>query len=510
MMKKTTIYCYNLIAIISIIVLNACSVDSTDYELKTTDVFIDEVIIEAANNDFLEEDVVASVTNHARTIVASLPSSSKDKKVVLTIKTPEGITTTPASGEALETGNTNLLVQGFGLEEEYSVNLKVLEPFQSDEEFISVWRVDANQSITLPLIETGNYNFKVFWGDGETSIVAAYDLASATHTYTEAGDYTLTVWGVIEGFNFGISNISATNIIDITSWGQVKLGNDGEYFKKCSNLQVSALDAPDLSETTNFKAFFREASAFNSNINHWDVSTVTSMQDVFYKAYNYNQPLDNWDVSNVVTFETMFRESAFNQDISNWDVSSATTLKNMFRKTVFNQPIGNWDVANVTSFQSTFRDNDVFTQDLSGWGNKLTKVITMREMFRGSDYNGDLSAWDVSKVVSMWDMFKDSGFNNPSINNWDVSGLDNMETMFGGNLCAFNQDISNWNVSNVVNMQNLFKENLVFNQDLSGWDVSNVLCNYDFDKDAPQWLEAYKPVFTADKNDNNEFCNRSY
>ena len=220
------------------------------------------------------------------------------------------------------------------------------------------------------------------------------------------------------------------------------------------------------------------------------------------------QPLDNWDVSNVETFETMFSESAFNQDISSWDVSSATTMKNMFRKSPFNQPIGSWNVANVTSFQSTFRDNKVFDQDLSGWGNKLGKVVTMREMFRGSSYNGDLSAWDMSKVESMWDMFKDAEFNNASIANWDLSSMDNMETMFGGKNCKFNQDISSWDVSNVVNMQNLFKENQVFNQDLSGWDVSNVKCNLDFDTDSPNWEDAHKPQFLVSKFDNNAFCSR--
>ena len=488
--------------------LSSCDVDSTDFSLDDRDVYIDSIIIEASKNPCIEEDIEVSVTNYSRSITASLPENCDASDMVLTIHLQDEITTSPASGESFSTGTSTLLVSGFGLEEEYTINLKVLEPFESDEEFVSVWRVDTNGSVTLPLIETGTYNFKVFWGDGQESIVATYDLESATHTYTEAGDYTVTVWGEINGFNFDMTKTSASNIIDITNWGQVKLGNDGGYFRKCTNLQITAEDAPDLSETTNFRTMFREATSFNSNINHWDVSGVTSMWDMFYKANNFNQPLDQWDVGNVTTFETMFNESAFNQDISGWDVSSATTMKNMFRNCPFNQPIGDWDVSNVTSFQSTFRQNDAFDQDLSGWGDKLGNVVTMREMFRESDYNGDLSAWDVSKVVSMWDMFKDSGFNNPSITNWDVSGLDNMETMFGGNDCAFNQDISGWDVSNVVNMQNLFKENLAFNQDISGWDVGNVQCNYDFDKDAPQWEDAFKPRFNADKTDNNEFCNR--
>jgi len=491
-------------------IMTSCDVDSTNHALDDRDVYIDSIIIEAAKNSCIEQDIEVSVVNYARSITASLPESCDASEIVLTIHLKEGITTSPASGETIVVGESNLLVKGFGLEELYTINLKVLEPFESDVEFVSVWRVDANERITLPLTQTGNYNFKVFWGDGSESIVATYDLESAGHTYAEAGDYTVTVWGVIEGFNFYQTSQSAKNILDITQWGQVKVGNDEAYFRGCTNLQITATDAPDLNGTTTLKAIFRGATSFNSDINHWDVSGVTNMQDVFFQASNFNQPLDQWDVSNVTTFETMFRESAFDRDISGWDVAKTNSLKNTFRDSPFNQPIGNWDVSNVTDFQSTFRGNDAFDQDLSGWGDKLGNVITMREMFRESDYNGDLSAWDMSKVVSTWDMFKDAGFNNPSINHWDLSSMDNMETMFGGVNCAFNQDISGWDVSNVVNMQNLFKENKAFNQDLSGWDVGNVQCNFDFDTDAPQWEQAHKPNFTSSRTDNNEFCNRDY
>lgn len=490
-------------------ILSSCDVDSTDYSLDKRDVYIDSIVIEAAKNSCVDNDIIVSVTNFSRKITATLPSDCDASEIILTIHLKEGISTFPVSGSSFTTGLSTLLVSGFGLEEEYVINLKVLEPFQSDKEFVSIWRVNDNGTITLPLTETGNYNFKVFWGDGQESIVAAYDLVSASHTYEHAGDYTVTVWGVIDGFNFSKTSQSASQIIDIVNWGQVKLGNDGGYFRKCTILQITAKDAPDFSETTSLMAIFREATSFNSNINHWDVSGITSLQDAFYKATNFDKPLDQWDVSKVQSFETMFRESAFNQNISTWNMSNALTLKNMFRDSPFNQPIGDWDISNVNNLQSTFRGNDSFNQDLSGWGTKLGNVVTMREMFRESDYNGDLSAWDVSKVGSMWDMFKDSGFNNPSIINWNVTNLDNMETMFGGVNCAFNQDISNWNVSNVVNMQNLFRENVVFNQDLSGWDVSNVKCNLDFDKDAPQWQETYKPKFTVDKNNDNEFCSRS-
>jgi len=485
-----------LIIIVAGTFLYSCNIDNMEHDLEDKDLYIKKVIIEAANNSFLSEDIIASVTNYSRSIVATLPAAAEGHQVVLTFDLPEQVNCNLSPGQAIDTDSTFLTISGFGFEEVYSVYLKVMEPFDSSIEFVSLWEVADNEQITLPLIETGNYNFMVFWGDGDSSIVATYDLVSASHTYASAGQYTVTIWGNIEGINFYVTNASAKNIIDILDWGQLKLGNDGFYFRGCSNLQISATNAPDLSETDNLRCMFREATSFNSPINHWDVSGVTSMWDMFYKATNFNQPLDQWDVSSVETFETMFQESAFNQDISGWNISSAKILKNMFRSTPFNQPIGNWNISNVENFQSMFRANKVFNQDLSGWGDKFLGLnINCREMFRETEYNGDLSAWDVSNITVMWDMFKASKFDNPSINNWNVSNVQSMETMFGDS--QFNQDISGWNTQNVTTMKNLMQRNTAFNQNLSGWNTSKVTCNTNFDQGATSWENANKPVFAT-------------
>ena len=50
-----------------------------------------------------------------------------------------------------------------------------------------------------------------------------------------------------------------------------------------------------------------------------------------------------------------------------------------------------------------------------------------------------------------------------------------MESLFLGT--DFNGDISNWNVSNVTNMRSMFCGCPKFNQDISKWDVSIVQDN---------------------------------
>jgi len=55
----------------------------------------------------------------------------------------------------------------------------------------------------------------------------------------------------------------------------------------------------------------------------------------------------------------------------------------------------------------------------------------------------------------------------------------NMNAMFNEET-NFNQDISSWDVSNVTNMINMFRDATNFSQDISGWNVDNVTLARDF------------------------------
>ena len=83
-----------------------------------------------------------------------------------------------------------------------------------------------------------------------------------------------------------------------------------------------------------------------------------------------------------------------------------------------------------------------------------TELITnMYSMFDSSEFNGDISSWDVRNVTDMKYMFEHSKFNG-DISGWDVGNVIDMRFMFYGS--EFNGDISNWNVENVTNMGFMF------------------------------------------------------
>ena len=50
-------------------------------------------------------------------------------------------------------------------------------------------------------------------------------------------------------------------------------------------------------------------------------------------------------------------------------------------------------------------------------------------MFKNSQFNGDISEWDVSNVANMELMFCESQFEG-DISEWDVSNVINMDQMF--------------------------------------------------------------------------------
>ena len=103
----------------------------------------------------------------------------------------------------------------------------------------------------------------------------------------------------------------------------------------------------------------------------------------------------------------------------------------------------------------------------------VSEVTNMYGLFEYTNFNGDISKWNVSNVTNMNSMFFECKSFNGDISKWNVSNVENMSYMFSG--CkSFNQDISTWDVSNVKTMKNMFCNCMSFNQNISQWDVSNV------------------------------------
>lgn len=141
-----------------------------------------------------------------------------------------------------------------------------------------------------------------------------------------------------------------------------------------------------------------------------------------------------------------------------------------------------------------FHDNELITSFSATDAPDLTQCRSLLGVFEGAtNFNGDISNWDVSNVRSMKGMFMGAKSFNQPLNNWDVSNVKDMGQTFQ-QAEAFNQPLNNWDVSNVIEMTNTFTGAISFNQDITEWDVSNVedmsgmfALALRFDQDISKW-----------------------
>jgi len=385
-------------------------------------------------------------------------------------------------------------------------------------DFVSTWDTtlagSASDTVVLPLLSGGTYSGSIDWGDGSTS---ALSYANRTHTYASGGVKVITISGQIDGWRFANGG-DRRKITDIFNWGTLNITTD-QAFYGCSNLDVTATDAPKLSSTDATSNLFRDCTSLTTpNFSSWDVSGCTEFRSCFYNCTNFNGNIDNWDmssaltlgipsfdsfgmlsgctsfnrdisgwnVSNVTVFAGLFYNCyAFDQDLSSWNLSSAQNVRGMFSNcALFNNGgsdgIKNWDVSSVTSFGGTgsggssgmFNSCYVFNQPLGNW---ITDSATnMGQMFHQAyAFNQDISSWNTSGVTVMQQMFQRAYAFDQPIGSWNTSSVTTMNGMFFS-ATSFNQDIGNWNVSSVTNMQYMFYDADSFNQDISSWDINQV------------------------------------
>ncbi|TFF99696.1 MAG: BspA family leucine-rich repeat surface protein [Promethearchaeota archaeon] len=355
--------------------------------------------------------------------------------------------------------------------------------------FISKWNTSATESgssnsnqVSLPLVSGGTYCFNVDWGDGTTDLITNYSQSEKVHTYSSEGVYTIRINGSINGWNFAYGT-DELKIMEIQKWGDLRLGNLGNYFAGCANLEITADDTLNLNGTTDLNRMFMSCVNLvgHESMNNWDVSKITDMYGVFWHAHKFNSSIGDWDVSKVEKMRNLFcRAESFNQDISGWDVSNVKEMNSMFGAAhSFNQDISGWDVSNVEDMQGMFNYAYSFNQDIGDWNVSNVKVMT--SMFNGARiFDQNISDWDVSNVESMERMFINAYLFNQDIGNWDVSNVTTMKMMFY-NSTSFDQDIGNWDVSNVTTMVDMFQyiqlSTVNYDSLLIGWNNLTTLQN---------------------------------
>ncbi|MEQ1732112.1 MAG: BspA family leucine-rich repeat surface protein [Bacteroidia bacterium] len=330
--------------------------------------------------------------------------------------------------------------------------------------------------------ETWNFNTKYTWtaspsgntGSG-TIPLSSVNLVNVTIPINIAKGDTVTL-GIEPADLKRIKINNKSTLIDVAQWGNANWTSMDNAFYNDSNLQVSAIDLPNLAAAISLEGMFRNCTTLNgpSNINSWDISNITNTNLMFSGASNFNKPLNNWNTGKIKSTLWMFYfASKFNQPLNNWNTSNDTMMAGMFMgASSFNQPLNNWNTSNVKFMDWMFENATSFNQPLDSWD--ISKVTSTIQMFMGaSSFNQPLNNWNTSNVKFMNWMFNKAIFFNQTLDNWNTSNVKNMSFMFTGAI-NFNQSLNDWNTSNVIDMREMFREATNFNEPLNNWNMSNV------------------------------------
>lgn len=349
--------------------------------------------------------------------------------------------------------------------------------YASADTFRTRWRVNAGDTITLPLRNHSSlkYDFYVDWGDGSAlSEVTSFSDPDKSHTYTSAGVVTITCTGLMEGLYLGGSSSSMRNKLQaVISLGAMGWKNLHGAFYGAGELLTFA--GGDVSQVTDMSHMFYGAQKLVSiDVANWDTGNVVNMGSLFYGLKVGNPDVSNWDVRKVTNMSQMFRGTdEATPNTSAWVTSSLQSPSYMFLNAKKANPdTSNWDMSKVTTLYMMFYRADEANPNTTNWD--VSNVTNMYYAFGNTKKaNPDTSNWNVSKVTTFSHMFAHAQLANPDTSNWVTSSATNMALMFYGALVA-NPNTRNWNTSNVRTMSHMFAYTKLANPDVSQWDVSQV------------------------------------
>ena len=223
-----------------------------------------------------------------------------------------------------------------------------------------------------------------------------------------------------------------------------------------------ALDDFDDDEVQNIKSkqinhrdYTKEYLDFQDLIKKFETERNTS-KDILelgelHKITGLKYKISLEQLYNFIRYYLNKTESLYHADLNWIDTSGIYTMENLFYQSNFDGNISEWNVSNVENMSQMFYKS-YFNGDISKWN--VSKVKTMYGMFNSSWFKGDISNWAVSNVASMHGMFQYTHFNN-DISGWDVSKCHDFENMFM-NDTLFYQDLSNWKIKKGSNTNMMF------------------------------------------------------
>lgn len=339
-----------------------------------------------------------------------------------------------------------------------TATLNIMAPPQ----FVSIWRTTApGQSITLPLVSGYTYNAFIDWGDGSpTSTVTTFNDPDITHTYVAAGDYTVTITGVMEAWSFNYSGDN-NKIIEVVNLGSLGWKNLNSAFAGCGNLLAFAGGVT--TSVTDMSWMFSDNFNLTSlNLSSFNTASVTNMTGMFFNTTNLTSlDLSNFDTANVTDMNNMFyySSSLTSLDLSSFNTASVTDMSWMFFGTysLTNLNLSSFNTVSVTDMSFMLGNTALTSLELSSFNTE--NVTDMSSMFEDSLFLTSLalSSFNTENVTNMSYMFYGtSSLTSLNLSNFNTASVTSMNGMFQGTSNLTSINANTWNIGAVTNSSNIW------------------------------------------------------
>jgi len=384
----------------------------------------------------------------------------------------------------------------------------------------------------------------------------------------------------IEGWSYTANQndaktLGSPKLTDIKQWGDMVFGlpsgslnggfNGSRYWFECLNLgPIDAVDTPMIVGEIVQSPQINWGSRRNvdlglpkdqniTRLNDWDLRSLKRLDGLFRFCDTFNGDVSNWYMPNMERMWQAFDDTDFQGDVSKWNTDNLGEMISMFnqctnfnsdcstktvtRKAVYNSGrSGNykeftdtaWNMDNAYKLNGMFDgctsfDNGGNPQGLNGWGIGLAtpppgERYGLNNLFRNTQFNGDLNNWDVSQCQQFQFTFDGNTVFNGDITNWDFSGLAvgncaaSSILFFLRGATSFNQDISNWDLTGAGGLNGLMGPNFpphplpsdptldtsIYNDVLVNWSA---LGNYSRAANCAFWAGSNYFVFGNSKYD---------
>lgn len=354
--------------------------------------------------------------------------------------------------------------------------------FTYRESFISTWQISTpGESITLPLASGLNYDFMVEWGDGSVERITSFSSPLKTHVYANAGIYTITINGLVEGWNFANVADSKLKIKTVVNFGDMGWKNLSLAFYGCSNL--TSFSGGVTSQVTTMSGMFKNATSLtNLNVSSFNTSNVTDMSLMFYGVNTLTTlNLSNFDTAKVTNMSYMFyaMEAVTSLNVTSFNTSLVTNMASMFGHTNIlpTLDVSTFNTSSVTNMTMMFEQAaGLTTLNLSNFN--TSNVTSMSGMFNNANKLTSLnvSSFDTSKVTNMSLMFASLGsLTTLNVSNFNTINVTAMNSMFSYSTKLASLNLSNFNTSKVTSFDTMFQNTALLTYlNVTGWDISTL------------------------------------